>query len=144
MNTVKIKLLHKGASIPEKAHGSDAAYDLRLPEAVMVRQGRQAIPLGFAMELPRGFCAEIQPRSGLSIHGMNGGHDADVMYGLIDEGFRDEVNVLVNNHGLQFALKSGTRIAQMLIRRVEDTEFEECDELGPSDRNGGLGHTGTL
>lgn len=159
---VKIKL--NGGIMPRKATPFDAAYDLRVPEDIVLKSGRQVIDLKFSMELPHGYAALIQPRSGFSLKGVEteysisyviGGYskqseyrlDADVVLGLIDERYRGNVGVilkartLLNNETI--ILKKGTRIAQMRIVEIPDTELVEVDELDMSnDRGGGFGHTG--
>lgn len=159
---IKIKKLHPDAVIPKKAHDGDAGLDLFLPREVKVLQGRQIIPLDFAIELPHGYCAEIQPRSGFASKGIEcrmrpasvtredadfrvkSRADADVLYGLIDENYRGCVGVIVNNYDCPFMLDAGTRIAQMVIRQVPETTFIEVSDLGDSERGeGGFGSTGS-
>ena len=69
---VKFKRLHEGAVIPEKATAGSAADDLYVPEDVIIKPGRQIIPLGFAMEMEEGYEALVDPRSGFSSKGMEG------------------------------------------------------------------------
>lgn len=69
---VKFKKLHEGAILPKKATPGSAAYDLYVPEDVIIKPGRQIIPLGFAMEMEPGHEALIDPRSGFSSKGMEG------------------------------------------------------------------------
>lgn len=69
---VKFKKLHEGARLPEKATEGSAAYDLYVAEDVIIKPGRQIIPLGFAMEMEPGYEALIDPRSGFSSKGMEG------------------------------------------------------------------------
>jgi dUTP pyrophosphatase len=144
---IKIKKMTEFAILPYKGTEGAAAYDLAVPTNVNVCYGRQTIPLGFAIELPKGYCAEIHPRSGFASKGMtdDGGNrrNADVIYGLIDSDYRGEVCVIVNNKSLPgFQISVGTRIAQMVIRRVEDVEFTEVDELSETERGeGGFGST---
>lgn len=69
---VKFKKLKEGARLPKKATEGSAAYDLYLSEDVIIKPGRQVIPLGFAMEMPEGIQALIDPRSGFSSKGMEG------------------------------------------------------------------------
>ena len=159
---VKIKL--NGGIMPRKATPFDAAYDLRVPEDIVLKSGRQVIDLKFSMELPHGYAALIQPRSGFSSKGVEteysvtceiGGFgtqseyrlDADVILGLIDERYRGNVGVILKTRTLlnseTITLKKGTRIAQMRIVEIPDTELVEVDELDMSnDRGGGFGHTG--
>lgn len=69
---VKFKKLHEGARLPEKATEGSAAYDLYVPEDVIIEPGRQIIQLGFAMEMEEGYEALVDPRSGFSSKGMEG------------------------------------------------------------------------
>lgn len=158
----------------ERATNGSAAYDLYVPNDVVVKAGRQVIPLGFCMELDQHLAAEIHPRSGYAskgmegyeiiakettvFHAINGIHevqkegqyasleksrfDADVIYGLVDEDYRGEVGVIVNNHGGEFLIKKGTRIAQMLLTPVINVDVEEVSELSATERGeGGFGST---
>ena len=154
--------------MPKKAHPSDAAFDLYVPEDVVLQSGRQIVDLKFSIELPIGYAATIQPRSGFSSKGIEvevhfapfGGEpdvsttriDGDVLRGLIDSGYRGNVGVILNIHSLEavydeaysYILKKGTRIAQMQIVEVPQVELEEVEELSDTDRGeGGFGHTGT-
>ena len=152
MEQVKIKL--NGGIMPKKANPTDAAYDLYVPQDVELRNGRQVIDLKFSMELPQGYAATIQPRSGFSAKGMectgfrSNRVDADVIRGLVDEKYRGSVGVIVicrdesvRMHPVR--LDKGTRIAQMQIVKVPETELVEVGELDMSnDRGGGFGHTG--
>lgn len=164
MEKVKIKL--NGGLVPTKGSGEAAAYDLYCPCNYELKRGRQVIPLGFSMELPHGKAAIIQPRSGFSAKGMlvqalvrkswflflgifsrEQRVDADVLIGLVDEDYRDEVGVLVSSRYHSFFRKavipSGTRIAQMRIVDVPETVISEVSNLDMSnDRGGGFGHSG--
>lgn len=145
---IRIKKLTEKAVIPQKATEGSAAYDVKIPSNVTIMQGRQVIPLDFAIELPYGYEAKIEPRSGFSRKGMEDYRgerkDADVLVGKIDSDYRGNVGVLVNSHeSYPFLLAEGTRIAQMTIYKVEDAEFEETEELSETDRGiGGYGSTG--
>lgn len=166
---VLFKKLHPGAIIPKKATPGSAAYDLYVPEDFIVKKGRQVIPLGFAMEMEPGHEALVDPRSGFSTKGMEGyrveyimtnhGYDlekipsvceypqrfdCDVIEGKIDADYRDGVGVIIINRSpYDFVVKAGTRIAQLTVHKVETVEWEEVDELSPSERDGGFGSTGT-
>ncbi len=164
METIKIKL--EGGIMPTKSSGHAAAYDLYVPDNTELEYGRQVIDLKFSIELPHGYAAIIQPRSGFSLMGMavykivrkvlfmlvgcfgrDGRVDADVIVGLVDEDYRGSVGVLVNSKYKSYFRKAviprGTRIAQMRIVRVPDTEFVKAEELDmEKDRGGGFGHTG--
>lgn len=154
IQTIKIKRLSDKAMLPAKAHSDDAAYDLYVPQDFEIREGRQIVPMGFAMQLPNGYCAEIHPRSGYASKGMEGHpcrminypeevhrFDADVVYGLIDAGYRGQVGVIVHSHD-RFVLRAGTRIAQIVIHKVESTAIEEVDEINETTRGeNGFGST---
>lgn len=166
MIEVKIKL--NGGIMPKKAHPSDAAFDLYVPEDVVLQHGRQIVDLKFSIELPMGYAATIQPRSGFSSKGIEveehfclfeGCEDdisivrinGDVLRGLVDSGYRGNVGVILNivhmgcgyNDEYYHVLKKGTRIAQMQIVEVPQVELIEVEELSDTDRGeGGFGHTG--
>ena len=105
--------------------------------------GRTAlIPTGFAIALPEGFEAQIRPRSGLAIkHGISLVNSP----GTIDADYRGEVKIALINHGERpYTVRRGDRIAQMIIGRVYQAEWQVVDRLDVTDRNdGGFGHTGT-
>jgi dUTP pyrophosphatase len=71
---VKFKKLLPGAILPKKATEGSEAYDLYVPEDVIIKPGRQIIQLGFAMEMEPGYQALVEPRSGFSSKGMEGYH----------------------------------------------------------------------
>lgn len=144
---IGIKLLSKDAVIPKKGTIGAAAYDLIVPNKQLVKKGRNIIKLNWAIDLPKGYCAEIEPRSGYSSKGFadyDGVRmDCDVVHGLIDEDYKGEVGVIVINREKEFFIDKGQRIAQMLIHKVDETELFETDKLSESERNqGGFGSTG--
>lgn len=164
MEQVKIKL--NGGIMPTKGSEFAAAYDLYVPEDTELKYGRQVIDLKFSIELPHGYAAIIQPRSGFTCKGMQVQAmirhwwfmllgifskekrvDADVMLGLIDEDYRDSVGALVKSNYLPIFRKAvipkGTRIAQMRVVGVPDTELKDVVRLDMTkNRGGGYGHTG--
>jgi dUTP pyrophosphatase len=93
------------------------------------------------MALPRGYEAQIRPRSGLAYnHGITMLNSP----GTIDSDYRGEVKLLAINHGEEpFAIKRGERIAQMVIAPVLRVTVNEVSELSETERNeGGFGSTG--
>lgn len=150
---VKIKKLSNDAFVPTKATEGSAAYDLYAPYDVLVRPGRQIIDLLFAIELPFGYEAKIEPRSGYSSKGFAGSaasdmepdmrFDCDVIVGKIDSDYRNSIGVILCNRDKAFFVKRGQRIAQMTIYSVGVADFVEVDELSETERGtGGFGHTG--
>ena len=100
------------------------------------------IPTGFSIELPNGYEAQIRPRSGLALK-----HQIGILNspGTIDSDYRGEVKILLTNFGKEpFTVKRGDRIAQMVIHRYTQVEWEKVDQINTTTRGaGGFGHTGT-
>ena len=150
---VKIKKLSDDAFVPTKATEGSAAYDLYAPCDMLVRPGRSVIDLKFAIELPLGYEAKIEPRSGYSAKGFAGSaacdmepdmrFDCDVIVGKIDSDFRNSIGVIVCNRDKAFFVKRGQRIAQLTIYSVGVADFVLSEELSDTERGtGGFGHTG--
>lgn len=152
---MKVVLLSERAKVPQRAKKGDAGCDLFCPEDQIIFPGRNLIPLGIAIQLDPHTEAQIRPRSGFSLKGIegyvdnpenNGRFDADVLIGTIDEGYVGEVGVIIKSYETQpFTIKSGTKIAQMVISHYVDTPFEIADKLNETERGvNGFGHTGTM
>jgi dUTP pyrophosphatase len=99
------------------------------------------VPCGFKMALPRGFEAQVRPRSGLAIR-----HGITVLNapGTIDSDYRGEVKVILINHGPDgFVIERGERIAQLVVAAVAQVTWTRVDDLGSTSRgDGGFGSTG--
>lgn len=122
-----------------------AGIDLRaqLDENTNIKPGETAlIPTGIALALPKGYEAQVRPRSGLALK-----NSVTVLNtpGTIDADYRGEVGVILINHGKQdFIVEPQMRIAQMVINKYEKVEFQFVAELGDTERgSGGFGSTGT-
>jgi dUTP pyrophosphatase len=139
---LRIKRLAEGLPLPAYAHAGDAGMDLCSAEELTIAPGGFAlVSAGFAMALPEGYAAFIQPRSGLAAkHGISIVNTP----GLIDCHYRGEVKIILINHGREaFSISRGDRIAQMVIQRVENARVEVVEELDETDRGaGGFGSTG--
>lgn len=140
---VKIKLENGCENFcPKKAHPDDAGYDLysRI-DAVLEPLSGMAIPVGFAMELPTGYEAQIRPRSGLAAK-----HHITVTNspGTVDANYRGEIKAILYNLGKEpFTIKRGDRIAQMVICKLPEIDLVEATELSETDRgSGGFGSSG--
>jgi len=134
-----------GLQLPTYATEQSAGMDLTaaLDEAVEIDSGdRLLIPTGLSIALPKGYEAQIRPRSGLALK-----HGITVLNtpGTIDADYRGEIGVLLINHGKEpFTVERGMRIAQMVIERHATVEWEVAEELESTDRGaGGFGSTGT-
>jgi dUTP diphosphatase len=103
--------------------------------------GIRMIPCGFAMAVPIGYEAQVRPRSGLA---AKFGISMPNAPGTIDADYRGEVKVPLINHGPDpFEVTRHMRIAQMIIKPVPRAQWQEVNELPPTDRgDGGFGHTG--
>lgn len=150
---LKIKVLRADATIPQYHSAQAAGLDLaacleggdRNPGVVLepiTRGGMPAlVPCGFAMALPEGYEAQVRPRSGLA---SKFGVTMPNAPGTIDADYRGEVMVPLVNLGREpYIVKHGTRIAQMVIARVERARVAEVRELDDTTRGaGGFGSTG--
>ena len=142
---IKIKVVNKGRQqLPAYATSQSAGMDLRanIDTPITLRpMERRIIPTGLYIALPPGFEAQVRPRSGLALkHGITVLNSP----GTIDADYRGEIGVLLVNLSTDdFIITEGERIAQMVIARHEQGEFELTDELDYTERGaGGYGHTG--
>jgi dUTP pyrophosphatase len=121
------------------AAGMDIYADLD-EDLTIAPLGRALVPTGFAIALPQGYEAQVRPRSGLA---LRSGLTILNAPGTIDADYRDEVKILLINLGDQpVRLQRGDRIAQLIVAPVTRVQWQEVDELDPSERKGGFGHTG--
>ena len=102
---------------------------------------RCMVPTGLFMALPEGYEAQVRPRSGLAI---KKGVTVLNTPGTIDADYRGEICViLVNLSSEPFVINDGERVAQMIISRYEQVEWEAVETLDETERGaGGFGHTG--
>ena len=143
---VRVVRLAHGRDLPLPAYQSEGAAGLDLLAAVdrplSLKPGARAlVPTGLIIELPRGFEAQVRPRSGLALH-----HGVTVLNspGTIDCDYRGEVQVLLINLGdVPFAVQRGERIAQLVVQRVEQVRLTEVRKAAATSRGaGGFGSTG--
>lgn len=134
----------EGLPLPAYATRDSAGADLlaAIDEPVTLIPGARAlIPTGLAVALPRGFEAQVRPRSGLALK-----HGITVLNtpGTIDADYRGEIGVILINHGeAPFEIIRGLRIAQLIIAPVIQLAWEEHDSLDSTERDtGGFGSTG--
>ncbi|MFO8080139.1 MAG: dUTP diphosphatase [Armatimonadota bacterium] len=134
----------EGLDLPAAATGGSAGMDLRaaVAEPVTIEPGGRAlISAGFRMALPRGYEAQVRPRSGLALR-----HGVTVLNspGTIDSDYRGTVAVILVNLGDEaFVVQRGERIAQMVVAPVTRAQLRSVNALPESARGeGGFGHTG--
>jgi len=142
MNIRIINRSNNGLPAYETLHA--AGMDLRAElEATIFLQPmeRKLVPTGLYIELPEGFEAQIRPRSGLAFkHGIGIVNSP----GTIDADYRGEIKVLLINFSDQpFEIKSGDRVAQMIVAKHEKVDWQPVEVLNETTRGeGGYGHTG--
>jgi dUTP pyrophosphatase len=122
--------------------GMDLHANLSAPVTLKPLE-RTIIKTGLSIELPVGFEAQVRPRSGLAAkHGLTVLNSP----GTVDADYRGEICViLVNLSSLDFKIKDGERVAQLVIAKHERFEWVEVQELNETSRGeGGFGSTGNL
>ncbi len=147
MLRVPLHQLDGDLPLPGYARHGDAGADLlaRTEAVLRCRGGRAVVPTGVAVAIPAGYAGLVLPRSGLAArHGLTCLNAP----GLVDAGYRGEIQVVLVNHDPEhdYAVSRGDRIAQLVLIRVEQAAFDPVGEagLGESERGGGgFGHTGT-
>jgi dUTP pyrophosphatase len=140
---LRFRRLDERARLPVRAHGGDAGLDLHALDPITLAPGtRAAVRTGLAVEIPDGHGGLVLPRSGLARrHGLALVNAP----GLIDAGYRGEIEVLLLNtdRAETVTLEAGDRIAQLVLVAVATPAVQEADVLGDSDRgSGGFGSSG--
>jgi dUTP pyrophosphatase len=137
-------LLSDERALPGYAHPGDAGADLVANVDVVLapRGGRALVATGVAVAIPDGHAGLVLARSGLAIeHGVTCLNAP----GLIDSGFRGELQVVLINTDAEsaYTIRRGDRVAQLVIVPVESARFLESKDLPSSSRGeGGFGHSG--
>jgi dUTP pyrophosphatase len=143
---LKIKVVNKGHQpLPQYATALSAGMDLRAnidAPIILKPLERKLVPTGLHIALPAGYEAQVRPRSGLA---LKKGITVLNTPGTIDADYRGEIGVvLINLSQDDFIVEDGERIAQMVIARHEQADFELVEVLDETERGeGGYGHTGT-
>ncbi|XP_010539067.1 PREDICTED: deoxyuridine 5'-triphosphate nucleotidohydrolase [Tarenaya hassleriana] len=136
----KVKKLSDKAVVPKRASPLSAGYDLSSAmETKVPARGKALVPTDLSIAVPEGTYARIAPRSGLAWK-----HSIDVGAGVIDADYRGPVGVILFNHSdVDFEVKSGDRIAQLIIEKIVTPEVMEVEDLDSTVRGeGGFGSTG--
>lgn len=142
---MQIKIINSSKHpLPAYATELSAGMDLRanISEPIVLKpMERRLIPTGIYIALPKGFEAQIRPRSGLAI---KKGITVLNAPGTIDADYRGEIcAILINLSNEDFTIEDGERVCQMIIARHETAEWNEVDVLDETERGeGGFGHTG--
>jgi dUTP pyrophosphatase len=143
---IAFKRLSHGAGLPLPTYQTEGSAGMDLYAAIdadrLIEPGAfELLPCGFALAIPPGYEGQVRSRSGLALK-----HGIAVLNapGTIDSDYRGEVGIVLINHGATpFVVSRGMRIAQLLIARVEQAEWDEVTDLPDTERGqGGYGHTG--
>lgn len=164
---VNIKRLSADATTPTYAHSTDACFDLYAAADVIIEPGEtKLVPTGLAFEIPAGYEMQIRPRSGITLR-----TPLRVQLGTVDSGYAGEVGVIVDNIAKKdetvpndygpltvsreidrmighhpkwtYKIRKGDRVAQAVIKPVEQATFTIVDALEDTDRGaGGFGSSG--
>lgn len=156
MNKIKV-VIDEGAYMPEKAHDTDAGFDLRVPIDLKVpatkisktmkpngiikdkiQVGMEIVDTGVHIELPKGTVGMIKSKSGLNVkHSL-------ITEGVIDVGYTGSILVKIYNlSDKPYKFNKGDKIAQLVIMPIVEKELVQVDKLEETERgNGGFGSTG--
>lgn len=142
---IQVKIVNEGKQqLPQYATAGSAGMDLRadIDKPIVLKPlERKLIPTGLKIALPVGYEAQIRPRSGLAIK-----YGVTVLNspGTIDADYRGEICViLVNLSNVDFVVNPSERIAQMVVAKHEQVDFQIVETLDETERgDGGFGHTG--
>ena len=138
---INVKKLSENATIPTQGSTFAAGYDLYAAEDAVVNCGtRKLIKTNISMEITPGYYGRIAPRSGLAY--KNG---IDVLAGVIDSDYRGDIGVILYNSdkNIDFIVKKGDRIAQIIFEACYSATLNEAENLDNTLRqSGGFGSTG--
>jgi dUTP pyrophosphatase len=155
---ILVKKIHDNAIIPEFAHATDSGADLYTSKDLSLAPRQKGIaPTGICIALPPGFGATIRNKSGNTVKGVSckikvneeglfasGRVDITVYLGTIDNAYRGEIGIMVRNDSdFPIVIPKGTKLAQLVLEKIYQCDFEEVDNLDETDRGeGGFGSTG--
>lgn len=140
---MKIKVVNTSKfPLPEYATKMSAGMDLRanIDEPITLKAHSSiSVNTGISIALPKGYEAQVRPRSGLAFK-----YDIQAHLGTIDPDYRGLINVKLFNHSdNDFIINPGDRVAQLVVAKFENIEWEKVEMLDETERGtGGLGSTG--
>src|SRR5690625_4214541 len=167
LNKIGFKRLNDNAILPTKAHPTDSGFDLYASEDVIIEPGDTAvIKTGIAVELPKGYEAQVRPRSGITAKTK-----LRVQLGTIDQEYTGEIGVIVDNiaddpfgntsryinyvDGSEirqdedipdgtYYIRKGDKLAQLVVQPLPAVEAYEVEgDLEETERGeGGFGSSG--
>lgn len=135
-----IKKLSDKARAPQRASDCAAGYDIfSACNTIVPAKGKTIVATDISLAIPYGCYGRVAPRSGLAVK-----HFIDVGAGVIDSDYRGPLGVVLFNFSeVDFAIREGDRIAQLVIERIAMPEVVEVEDLDNTERGGnGFGSTG--
>lgn len=133
MKSLQIKQLSESATLPTRAHKTDAGLDLYASETVMIyRDMTRKVPTGIAVNIPEGYEGTIRPRSGKSANTA-----LRVLIGTIDSKYQGELMITCDCYGSDvfYRVEEGEKIAQLVISPIVTPSLEIVDQFEePSER----------
>lgn len=155
---VGVKKLHNDAVIPSYSHDTDSGFDfVTVEELILQPKQKGIVKTGLAFELPIGWGIAVRNKSGITVKGVpcikllcNGSvrdeirEDGTIYLGTIDSSYRGEVGIMVKNEeDHEIIIQKGVKLAQGILEKVYQCNFEEVVELSSTERGeGGYGSTG--
>ena len=141
---LNIQILNNAKGEPEYGSIEASGLDLKagIDNKIIIKRNEFfVVPTGIIIEIPRGYEAQVRPRSGLA---AKNGISVLNTPGTIDSDYRGELKVILYNHGkTEFIVNNNDRIAQIILTPILKINFEETDELPKTIRGqGGFGSTG--
>ncbi|KAJ6687255.1 DEOXYURIDINE 5'-TRIPHOSPHATE NUCLEOTIDOHYDROLASE-LIKE [Salix purpurea] len=139
-NSFRVKRLSENVVLPSRGSPLSASCDLSSTSAAKVpARGKAIIPTDLSIAVPEGTYARIAPRSGLTWK-----HSIDVGDGVINADYRGPVRVILVNHSdVDFEVKVGDKIAQLILQKIMTPNAMEVEDLDATVRGaGGFGSTG--
>lgn len=141
---ISIKFLSKKATLPEYKTLGSSGFDISAcldTHIIIPPQSTALIPTGISIELPDGYEAQVRSRSGLA---LKNGIFVLNSPGTIDNDYRGEISVILANFSKEpFTVEHGMRIAQIVVAKYEQFQFEKVETLTETIRgSGGFGSTG--
>ena len=146
--TIKVKRLSHSQDIKLPTYATSGCSGVDLPAAILTSINLEPkdyvlIPTGLSILVPKGFEAQVRPRSGLALkHGITVLNSP----GTIDSDYRGEIKVILINFGkLPFTIDRGMRIAQLVVNQINYVSWQEVNDLSDSGRGkSGFGSTGFI
>ena len=135
-----VQKLDPSAKLPSYAYEGDAGMDLFSLEETKVDAGEKVeVRTGLKFAIPRGYAGFVWDKSGLAAK-----HHLKTMAGVIDSNYRGELLVILTNLGKKmYKIEKGSKVAQLVIKPVENPEIQEGDIKDATERGqGGFGSSG--